>query len=62
MTKEMVLETLQQLPDEFESEELCERLILIDKINKGLKDVDEGRTISIEESKRRMQSKWKSKS
>jgi hypothetical protein len=61
MTKEIVLMGLVGLPDEFAAEELIERLVLLEKIANGLKDVDGGRTISFEESYQRMQVKWKGK-
>jgi hypothetical protein len=57
MEKSKVLETLQQLPDTFETDVLIDKLLIIEKIEKGLKDVKEGKTYSLEESKSRA-SKW----
>jgi hypothetical protein len=45
MTKEIVLSVLEKMPDEFDLDELLERLILIEK-------AEEGRTISHEEVKK----------
>ncbi|MFN5847417.1 MAG: hypothetical protein ACK43K_02910 [Chitinophagales bacterium] len=38
-----------QLPDEFSMDELFERMSFIEHVQKGLKDSEEGRTISEED-------------
>jgi predicted transcriptional regulator len=43
MTKETVIKVVDALPNEFELDYLLEKLIIISKIEKGLKDVEEGR-------------------
>ena len=58
MNRTKVIETLDNLPPEFSTEELIDRLLFIDKIEKGLKDADEGNVISFEEVKNRMAKKW----
>ncbi len=58
MKKYKVIETLDHLPDEFDIEELVERLLFIEKVEKGLKDSEEGKTMSLQEAKQKMQSKW----
>jgi predicted transcriptional regulator len=58
MNKEKVIETLEKLPQEFSVEELVDRLLFIDKIDRGLKDVEEGKVISLEEAKDRVSKKW----
>ena len=58
MKKSKVIETLDTLPEDFKAEELIERLIFIDKVEKGLQEVEEGRTISLEEAKERVRKKW----
>lgn len=57
LVKEKVLETIRSLPDEFSLDELVERLILLEKINTGLQEVEEGKVVSQEEAKERMK-KW----
>jgi hypothetical protein len=52
MTKESVIKVVNNLPDEFELDVLLEKLIVIAKIERGLKDVEEGRTKTFEEAKR----------
>ena len=57
LVKEKVLETIRSLPDEFSLDELVERLILLEKINTGLQEVEDGKIMSQEEAKERMK-KW----
>ncbi|EMR02491.1 hypothetical protein [Cesiribacter andamanensis] len=51
MTKDKVLEAVREMPQEFELEELIERLIFIDKVQKGMKQLDEGKTVSHDQAK-----------
>jgi predicted transcriptional regulator len=57
MRRERVIETINKLPNEFDLETVIERLIFIDKVEKGLKQAEEGKTISHDEVKKRI-SKW----
>jgi len=57
MKKSKVIETLDSLPEEFTTEELIDRLIFIDKVEKGLQEVEKGRTISLDEAKNRIKEK-----
>ncbi|MCB9040355.1 MAG: hypothetical protein H6557_27340 [Lewinellaceae bacterium] len=57
LVKEKVLETIRSLPEEFSLDELFERLILLEKINTGLQEVEEGKVVSQEEVKEKMK-KW----
>ncbi|WP_217636667.1 hypothetical protein [Algoriphagus alkaliphilus] len=45
----MVTKQLEKLPNEFTLDDLVEQLILVQKIEKGLKDSDENKVISEEE-------------
>ncbi len=51
MTKDKVLEAIREMPQEFDLEELIERLIIIDKVQKGMKELDEGKTVSHDQAK-----------
>jgi predicted transcriptional regulator len=51
MTKDKVLEAVREMPQEFDLEELIERLIFIDKVQKGMKQLDEGNTVSHDQAK-----------
>jgi hypothetical protein len=57
MKKNQVLDTLNSLPEEFDAEQLIERIIFIDKVEQGLKDGREGKVISLDEAKQRFQAK-----
>jgi len=49
VTKEKVIASLEGMPDEFDLDELFERLIFIQKVEKGLEDANAGRVISAED-------------
>jgi hypothetical protein len=44
--RELVTKALQGLPTKFELEELIERLVFIEKVEKGLNQVAQGSTVS----------------
>ncbi|MDT0648372.1 hypothetical protein RM545_16900 [Zunongwangia sp. F260] len=46
LTKEKVKEQIEKFPDEFSIDDLVERLILIEKVEKGLNQSDRGEIIS----------------
>jgi hypothetical protein len=52
MKREKILETVKELPQEFDLDELIERLIFVDKVEKGLKQIDEGKTMTHQDVKR----------
>ncbi len=58
MTKKFVATAIEDLPQEFDLDELIGRLIFIAKVEEGLKDVNEGRTITHEEMKKKI-SEWR---
>jgi predicted transcriptional regulator len=55
--KDHAIEAIQQLPDDVSYEDIMERLLFIQKVELGLRDVQEGRIKSHEEVRERM-SKW----
>lgn len=57
MRRDKVIETVKEFPQEFDLEELIERLVFVEKIEKGLKQIDEGKTVSHENVKG-MTKKW----
>ncbi len=57
LTKKEVNKQIKELPDEFTLDELIERLLIVEKVNRGLKDVEEGRTVTEAELDKRME-KW----
>ncbi|MBU2914995.1 hypothetical protein [Reichenbachiella agariperforans] len=58
MNKNKVIEVLEQLPNEFPTEELIDRLLFVEKVEQGLKDVEEGKVIPLDAAKERFNSKW----
>jgi predicted transcriptional regulator len=55
--KEEVRKLLDQIPDDSSFEDIQYHIYVREKIERGLKDVEEGRVLSHEEVERRM-SKW----
>ena len=49
ITKEKVLEAVNKMPNNFDLDELVERLIFIEKVEKGLDQLKEGKTLSTDE-------------
>ena len=49
LTKELVNSQIKEMPEEFTLDELIERLIIVEKVNRSLKEVEQGKTISEEE-------------
>jgi len=54
MKREKILETVKELPPEFELEDLMERLIFMEKVEKGLKQLDEKKTLPHESLKEKV--------
>lgn len=57
MTKAQIVETVQQLPDNFELEDLFERLLLIKRIEEGVRQSDNGETLTEAEARKYL-SRW----
>jgi predicted transcriptional regulator len=57
MRKSTVIESINKLPDEFSIDEIIERLIIIEKIEKGRQEVKEGKVNTEEQAKAKL-SRW----
>jgi hypothetical protein len=57
MKRDKAMETVKELPQEFDLEELIERLVFVDKVEKGLEQIKGGKTIPHEQVKD-MVKKW----
>jgi hypothetical protein len=57
LTKEIVNSQVEEMPNEFTLDELIERLIVVEKIYRGLEDIKEGKILTEEELDKRM-AKW----
>jgi hypothetical protein len=58
MKKDKVIASLNELPDEFTIEELIQRMLFIEKVEKGIEQADKGKTIPLEEVKKQFKTKW----
>jgi len=58
--KEEVMELLKEIPDDSTFEEIQYHLYVRQKIQRGIKDIEEGRTYTQEEMEKRMK-KWLAK-
>ena len=57
MEKKVVLESINEMPETFELDELFERLIILEKIERGHRDINEGKTYRHVEAKEQL-GKW----
>jgi predicted transcriptional regulator len=51
MEKKKALEAIQEMPENFDLEVLIERLIFIEKVEKGLEQIKDGKVITHEQLK-----------
>ncbi len=49
LTKTNLIKTITRFPDNFSIDELVDKMILLDKVEKGIKEADNGKVISDEE-------------
>ena len=59
LTKNTVKQSIAKLPDSFTIDELIEQLIFVEKIEEGIKQSDEGKTVSNDDMKSIIE-KWSS--
>ncbi len=57
MKKAMVVQTLNEFPKEFKLDELVERLLVLEKIEEGLKEAKAGKTVAHATVKKQV-AKW----
>ncbi|MFZ0472219.1 MAG: hypothetical protein WAL94_06370 [Bacteroidales bacterium] len=57
LTKEKVKKTIDRLPESFTVEQVVEELVVLDKIEKGLKEVEEGKVYTTKQAKDQLK-KW----
>ena len=51
MKRDKVMETVKEFPQEFDLDELIERLVFVEKVEKGLEQIKEGKTVPHEQVK-----------
>lgn len=57
LTKEKIKKSIDALPDDPTIDQVIDQIIMLDKIEQGLKDVQDGNVYTTEEAKARL-SKW----
>lgn len=57
ISKKSVIQGLEKLPDHFSIDELLDRLLLIEKIEAGLKQSEQDETINTEDARKSLE-KW----
>jgi predicted transcriptional regulator len=57
LTKAKIKKSIDSLPDNLTVDQVIDRIILLDKIEQGLKDVEEGKVFTTEEAKAKLK-KW----
>ena len=57
MKKAQLLETIQDMPEEFSVDELMERLMILQKIEEGQRQIQAGQFYTEEEAKEKLE-KW----
>lgn len=57
LDKNKVLKSIRSMPDKFSLDDVVDRMMLLSAIEEGLADVKAGRTVTLEEAKKRF-AKW----
>jgi len=55
LTKTSVIKTITRFPDNFSIDELVDKMILLEKIEKGIQDADNGRVITDDELEKQIE-------
>jgi len=58
MKEQIVIEALNLLDDNFDTEQLIEKLLFIEKVEKGLQDTREGKVVNVDKVKQQFINKW----
>lgn len=58
MKEQIVIEALNLLDDNFDTEQLIEKLLFIEKVEKGLQDTREGKVVNFDKVKQQFINKW----
>jgi len=57
LTKDKVRKTIDRLPEKFTVDQIVEELVVLNKIEEGLKDVEKGRVYTTDQVKKEL-NKW----
>ncbi len=58
MTKELVAQAIEELPNSFPLDELIERLLILEAVEKGRQQYREGNTFTQEEIEAQFRGRW----
>ena len=58
MKKNTVIETVDSFGEEFDAEKVIEKLLFVEKVERGLKDIEEGKVLDYKEIKQKFTEKW----
>jgi predicted transcriptional regulator len=54
LTKDKVIKTIERLPDNFTVDQIVEELVVLNKIEEGLKDIEDGRVFTTDQVKQEL--------
>jgi len=54
LTKDKVRKTVDRLPENFTIDQIVEELVILNRIEEGLKDIDEGRVFTTDQVKKEL--------
>ena len=54
LTKEKVRKTIDRLPDKFTVDQVIEELVVLNKIEEGLKDIEQGKVFTTDQVKKEL--------
>jgi predicted transcriptional regulator len=54
LTKDKVIKTIDRLPDNFTVDQIVEELVVLNKIEEGLKDIEDGRVFTTDQVKQEL--------
>ena len=57
LTKQKVISAIKLMPDTFDTTQLFDRILLLNKIEEGRQQIKEGKTYSTEDAKKKLK-KW----
>ena len=57
LTKKLVISTIKGMPETFDTPQLFDRILLLNKIEEGRQQIKSGKTFTTEEAKRKLK-KW----
>ena len=59
MKRKTAIDTVNELPKEFNLEDLFERLLFVEKVEEGLKEAEKGQIVAHEKVVKYFRKKWK---